>query len=104
MIDLRDALRASDRNGITVAGERLQQSGDRLLAAHALVGTYGQRVNDAKDRVADREVLDLSIRSNLRDLDFTEASVRFNQLQNQLTASLQSAAAISQRSLLDFLR
>ena len=104
LIDLRDALNASDRNGISIAGERLQQSGDRLLAAHALVGTYGQRVNDATDRVEEREVLDRSIRSNLQDLDYTEASVRFNQLQNQLTASLQSAAAISQRSLLDFLR
>ena len=104
LIDLRDALNANDRNGITIAGERLQQSGDRLLAAHALVGTYGQRVDAAKDRMLERDVLDESIQSNLQDLDITEASVRFNQLQNQLTASLQTAAAISQRSLLDFLR
>jgi flagellin-like hook-associated protein FlgL len=40
----------------------------------------------------------------VQDLDFTEAAIRFTQLQQQLQAGLATAARTSALSLLDFLR
>ena len=51
----------------------------------------------------DQELLDLKIRSELRDLDYTEAAVRLNMLQIQLQAGLQVTAQSFGRTLLDFL-
>ncbi|MGQ0627551.1 MAG: flagellin [Phycisphaerales bacterium] len=104
LIDLRDALTRNDRSGITLAGERLQQSADRLLSAHALVGAYGQRVEAAVTTLENQTLLDRSIKSNLQDLDFTDAAVRLSQLQTQLSASLQTAASVQRLTILDFLR
>ena len=104
LIDLRDALLTNDRDGIVLAGERLGQSADRVLAAHALVAAYGARARAATDQQADKELVNISLKSDLEDLDLTDAAVRFSQLQTQLSASLQSAAALQQLSLLDFLR
>jgi flagellin-like hook-associated protein FlgL len=103
LIDLRDALLANDTSGITLAGERLEGSVDRLAQTRALVGGYAKRVEDGTKHLEDQTLLDESTRSNLRDLDFTEAAVRLNLLQTQFQAGLQTTAASFSRSLLDFL-
>lgn len=103
LIDLRDALRSDDTRGITLAGERLESSVSRLSKVRALVGGYAQRVVSGKDRNEDQRIMDERVRSELRDLDYTEAAVRFGMLQTQLTAALQATAQSSQRTLLDFL-
>src|SRR5207244_3996419 len=46
LIDLRDALLNNDTSGITLAGESLESSVDRLAQTRALVGGYAQRVSD----------------------------------------------------------
>jgi flagellin-like hook-associated protein FlgL len=46
----------------------------------------------------------LSLKSQLQDLDFTEAALRFAVLQQQLQAGLQTASRVTSLSLLDFLR
>src|SRR5262249_42194123 len=102
LFDLRDALASNDTSGITLAGERLEQSVGRVAEARALVGGYSQRVQDAAARRQDQELLDQKTRSELRDLDYAEAATRFSSLQTQLSAGLQVAATGS-RTLLDFL-
>lgn len=104
LLDLRDALLANDTSGITLAGERLESSVDRVAQARALVGSFAQRVDAAEGRLEDQTVLDERTRSELRDLDFTEASVRLTMLQTQFQAGLHSTAIASSLSLLDFLR
>jgi flagellin-like hook-associated protein FlgL len=47
---------------------------------------------------------DIGLKSQIEDLDFTEAAMRFSLLQQQLQAGLQSASQTTQLSLLDFLR
>ncbi len=104
LIDLRDALLANDSAGITLAGERLTASGERLTQAHALVGSYSQRIQETSERLEDVQLIDTTSKSQLQDLDYTEASVLFSLLQTQLQASLQTAGRFQNQSLLDFLR
>jgi flagellar hook-associated protein 3 FlgL len=103
LMDLRDSLLNDDVSGITLAGEDIQQSVDRLAGARALVGVYDSRVERETTRQEDQSLLDEQFRSQLQDLDFAEAAVRFNLLQTQLTASLSVGAQTQTRSLLDFL-
>lgn len=103
LIDLRDALRANDVSGITVAGEGLERVLSNLAETRGLVGGYAQRVDSATTREEDRSVLDQRVRSELADVDFAEASTRFSLLQTQLQAALRVTGASQQQSLLDFL-
>jgi flagellar hook-associated protein 3 FlgL len=103
LLDLRDALRADDSNGITVAGEALTGSVDRLAATRALVGVYANRVERSTQRQEDLKVLDEKVRSQVQDLDFADASIRFNLLRTQLQAAMASGVQTQNLSLLDFL-
>ncbi|CAG0995076.1 hypothetical protein PHYC_02512 [Phycisphaerales bacterium] len=103
LIDLRDALRANDVRGITLAGVALDQSIDGLVDARGLVGGYAQRVDQAKDHEESRATSDETTRSVLRDTDFTKAASRLALLQTQLQAGLQIAASAQRVTLLDFL-
>lgn len=103
LMELRDALRADNTTGITLAGEDLETATDRLSEARALVGVYANRVTRATQRQEDLNVLDEQLRTNVQDLDYAEAAVRFNSLRTQLQAALQSGAQIQNLSLLDFL-
>jgi len=104
LIRLRDALMANDERGITLAGERLEMDISRVTEARALAGVRSQRVFEAQMREEDQMTQDRSIRSQMRDLDFTEAAMRFSLLQQQLQAGLTTAARTVQLSLLDFIR
>jgi flagellin-like hook-associated protein FlgL len=103
LIDLRDALLNDDTIGITLAGERLEAATDRVAQTRATVGAYARRVADGTRRLEDQDVLDQTTRSQLRDLDYTEAAVRLNLLQTQLQAGFQVTSQMFSRSLLDFL-
>lgn len=104
LIRLRDALRGDDERGITLAGEGLEQSISRAAEARALVGVRNRRVTDAVEREQDMRIQDMELRSRIRDLDFTEAAMRFSLLETQLQAGLTAASRASSLSLLDFLR
>ena len=101
---LRDALMADDESGIAFATQRLEADIARTIEARAEVGVRARRVEDAVSREADLRVQDLSLKSTLQDLDFTDAAIRFSQLQQQLQAGLTTAGQITSLTLLDFLR
>jgi flagellin-like hook-associated protein FlgL len=101
---LRDALLANDERGISLATGALDGDISRVASARADVGVRSQRVSDAKDREEDLKIQDTSLRSQVQDLDYTEAAVRFSQLQQQLQAGLTATSRVSSLSLLDFLR
>ena len=103
LMDLRDALLANDSDGITLAGEALEVHVDRLASARALVGVHANRVVRATERQEDLSLLDEKIRSELRDLDYTEAAIRLSMLMTQLQAGMAATAQTQSRSLLDFL-
>lgn len=103
LLDLREGLIGNSVSGIQLASAGVESSLERLAEFRGVVGGNGQRVDAATDRETDRSQLDETIRSQLRDVDFTEAATRFSLLQTQLEAGLRTTAMASQRSLLDFL-
>jgi flagellin-like hook-associated protein FlgL len=104
LVQLRDALRANNSNGITLAGGALDTQVDRLAQSHALVGVYANRVQTATQRQTDENTTNEAVRSQLQDVDYAEASIRFSTLRTQLQAALQTAAGTQNLSLLDFLK
>ncbi len=103
LIALRDALLTNDERGITFATERLDDDLSRAIEARADVGVRSQRVAGATTREEDLNVQDQSLRSQIQDLDMTEAAVRFTNLQQSLQAGYQMASRSQGLSLLDFL-
>ena len=103
LIALRDALRANDERGITLATEKLDSDIARVAEARATVGVRSRRVADGIDREEELQIQDIALKSQLQDLDYTEAAVRFASLQQQLEAGLATTGRISRLSLLDYL-
>lgn len=103
LLDLREALESNDTIGIGLAGEQIEQTLDAMTRTRGLFGGYDRRVADLTTGEEDRQVLDETIRSSLRDSDFAEAASRFSLLQTQLTAGYRVVAQSSQMSLLDYL-
>ncbi|MCZ6543564.1 MAG: flagellin [Planctomycetota bacterium] len=104
LIALRDALLGDDQLGITIATERLERDISRLAEARATVGVRSRRVTNAVIREEDLRIQEMALRSEVQDLDFTEAALRFSTLQQQLQAGLVTASQVTSMSLLDFLR
>lgn len=104
LMALRDALKTDDSAGISLATSKLEADIDRFTQTRAEVGARTRRVTDAALREEDLQIQDLSLKSQLQDLDFTEAALRFAVLQQQLQAGLQTASRVTSLSLLDFLR
>ena len=103
LIDLRDALLRDDTSGISVAGERLTGTGQRINATAGTVASYGQRVQEASDLLDEKKLQDTAFKSALRDTDFTEAASRFSLLQTTLEASMRVTSQTNSKSLFDFL-
>ncbi len=104
LVELQGALGGNDQRGITLAGERLGQDVDVLTRARALVGSRSQRVDSARTRLEDSNLLTERIRSELSDVDYTEAATRFSLLQLAQQAGLATSARSLSLTLLDFLR
>jgi len=103
LIELRDALENDETLGITFAGERLEEDLERLSTARALVGARSQRIESAAKRLEDQTVMNEGLRSELKDLDFFEATSRLSLLQLQLQAGIQAIVQTRPLTLLNFL-
>jgi len=103
LMALRDALLANDEGGIAFATQRLDDDISRAVEARADIGVRARRIEDATTLEEDLGVQDESLRSQIRDLDYTAAAVRFTNLQQILQAGYQTTAATQRLSLLDFL-
>jgi len=103
LIQLRDALMNDDSLGITFAGGKLSEDVDRLAQARAVLGQRAIRVNAIRTREEDRQLLDMSMVSQIQDLDYNEASIRFSTLQTQLQAAMITTSQLGSLSLIRFL-
>lgn len=104
LVELRDSLLNNDELGIKFAGKQLDADLERVVQGRAVIGSRAARIESEQRRLEDSDLMDQSIKSSLQDLDFVEASLRFSTLQVQLNAAMQTAATLSQLSLLNFLR
>ena len=103
LLRLRDALLTDDERGITLAAEKFDADISGLAEARANVGVRSRRVASAVLREEDLRIQDMALRSQVQDLDYTEAALRFATLQQQLQAGLLTAQSVTSLSLLDFL-
>jgi len=103
LLDLRDSLTTNNVSGIGLAGTGVDVTIGEIAELRGVVGGHAQRIESATGRENDRATLDETIRSGLRDADYTQAATRYSLLQTQLEAGLRVTAMASQRSLLDFL-
>ena len=103
LINLRDALAINDESGITVAGSKIENDIDAAASARATVGVQAKRLGDLRVRAEDQTLQEQSMLSSLRDADLAEVISRYQQLQLQLQASLQTTAQSQRLSLLDYL-
>jgi len=104
LIALRDALAANDERGIEFATAKLQDDIDLVTRARADVGGRARRVGRLTHREEDLRIQDTALKSEIQDLDVTEAAVRFSTLQTQLQAGLATTSQALSLSLIDFLR
>jgi len=104
LIALRDALEANDESGITIAGGKFEQDIDRFAQARAILGQRANRIDAMTTRQEDQQVLNLSLKSEIHDLDYAEASVRFSTLQVQIQAAMIAGSQANSLSLIQFLR
>jgi flagellar hook-associated protein 3 FlgL len=100
---LRDALRANDQPGITLAAGKLGEDASRVVRIRGETGARVQDVESRQGRLEDQNVATKSLLSSLADTDFPDAIARFQTLQTALQATLQTAGQTLNLSLLDFL-
>ena len=104
LIDLERALRSDDTRGIGLAGERLGQLRDEVTRMHGIIGARAQAMSAKRLQTEDAAQTTQVFLSQVRDLDYTEAVTRLQAATTQLQAGLQTSAAITQLSLMDFLQ
>lgn len=104
LIELSDALAADDAQAITRAGQRLGGSLERMLEAQGRLAAKAHQMTRRAERVGDEVAATQVLRSDVRDVDMTEAIVRFQQVQTALQANLATSRQILGLSLLDYLQ
>lgn len=104
LLELRDGLRDDDGQSITASAERLQRSLLRMQQTQGKLAAKAKVMIDRQDRILNEETSTQVLLSDVKDVDLTEAIVRFQQTQTALQANLQTASRVLNLSLLDFLR
>lgn len=104
LVELENALRADDTQGITLAAERVDSFSREVNRIHGIVGARSQamRTNlQLREQTADSTKVFLS---EVQDLDYAEAVTQMQAMTTQLQASLTASSRVLNLSLLDFLR
>jgi flagellar hook-associated protein 3 FlgL len=104
LLELRDALAANDTRAITAAGTRLHRNLDTMLEVQGRLAAKANQMLTRSERVEDEATAIEVLRSDVRDVDLSEALVRFQQVQTALQANLVTSKQILSLSLLDYLQ
>jgi flagellin-like hook-associated protein FlgL len=104
LLDLLDALKTNDNQGIQKASEAIESFQNRLYEYQGKLGYMARGMDMNKTRTEDAVLTTKTLVSDIKDVDYTEALIRFQTLQTALEANLQSSNKILQTSLLDYLQ
>ena len=108
LIALRDALLLEDDNlanaAITQAAETVKADEENIVNVYGRVGAQAKALEDRKLRIEDTVSAMEILRSDIRDIDYTEAITRYQNLYTALQANLMTGSQLSSLSLLDFLQ
>lgn len=104
MVELRRALDADDTKNITNAAERIKRTLESMQRVQGEMGAKAQTMLRRTERMTDEQTSTTTMLSDVRDVDLTEAIVRFQQMQTALEANLSTSSRIMNLSLFDYLR
>lgn len=104
LIELRAALDKDDSQAIADAGQRLERSLSSMQRVQGKLAATAQTMQRRAERIDDESTATQILLSDVRDVDMTEAVVRFQQMQTALEANMRSASQVLSLSLLDYLR
>lgn len=104
LIELRRGLENNDTQQISMAGERLGETLKHMQRVQGELAAKAKSMISRTGRIENAETDAQIRRSDVADVDMTEAIVRFQQLQTALQANLQTASKIMSLSLMDYLR
>jgi len=103
LINLEQALRADDTQGISVSAERLNNLAADVTRIHGVIGARGQAMASKRNQMADASSTTQVMLSDVRDLDYAGAVTELQSSMTQMQASLHSSSMIMNLSLMDYL-
>ncbi|MFN0138154.1 MAG: hypothetical protein ACKVS9_18775 [Phycisphaerae bacterium] len=103
MLELREALNLDDPQLITRAGERIDRTLQQMQKVQGELAAKAQVMLRRTDRIDDESTFTTTLLSDVKDVDLTEAIVRFQQIQTALEANLSTSQRILGLSLFDYL-
>lgn len=104
LVELRRGLEANDTRAIDLAGRRLGETLTQMQRVQGEMAAKAKAMVARTNRIESSKT-DTQIRqSDVRDVDMTEAIVKFQQFDTALQANLQTASKVLGMSLLDYLR
>ena len=104
LIDLENALRNDDTQGITAAAGRLDHLRKDLVRQQGVIGARSQAMGQRRRQLEDAVALTATFLSEIQDLDYAEAATKLQQSLVQFQASLQVGSTLLNLSIMDFLR
>ncbi len=104
LLALREALDHDDTQAISAAGRELAAALEKMQEVQGRAAAKAAAMQDRAARIEDETVATRVLESDVRDVDMTEAIVRYQQVQIALQANLATASKIMNLSLLDYLR
>lgn len=104
LVDLENALRGDDTQGIALAAERLDELSPDVTRIHGVVGARSQAMRAKFEQTQQAAQTTEVFLSEVRDLDYTAAVTEMESALTQLQASLRTSSILNSLSLLDYLR
>ena len=108
LLTLKDALKINNTDDadqqLTSIGDHLEDVLDTVINIYGRVGVQMSTLEDRKTYMEDKLLATESLRSDIADIDFTEAITRYQNLYTALQGSLISGGQLNNTSLLDFLQ
>ncbi|MNO47158.1 Flagellar hook-associated protein 3 [compost metagenome] len=102
--ELSDALDTNTVSGISSSVDKIDAAVDHMMVSWAEVGARMNRFELMENRIASEQVSLQEQRSNVADVDFSEAIMNLKMKENVLQAALSTGARVMQTSLVDFIR
>ncbi len=103
IISLMQGLWTSEQAEIEASMTNLDSSFQRVLSQQATVGAWTNRMESTADRNDENIIVATDLQSQIEDLDFAKAISDFTLADAIYQASLQSAASVLNKSLMDFM-
>ena len=104
LVELEQALRSDDTQGISMAGARLEELSIEVNRVHGIIGARAQAMISKRRQMEDAALTTEIFLSEVQDVDYAEAVTRLQSAMTQLQANLQTSSLLLNLSLLDFIR